>query len=226
MLVVNMVPHVSAAGHWGGAIGGAVCAVLLTYQRFGTPAQSRLALAGLALTPVVAVAWLVHAIDTQPNWIEIVEKVELLQCRDWVAPQVSVAKEQFLKEYDDQNDDAGFTRLLKMRRSEWKAEDVAKALQRLRSHREELQLAADRLAAAGPFRRPTAVKFLTASEELLRKGAKLAEGAEDYLQNEQGWREKEKVLDTQRAQFDQDDQAWEELRARVRTLTSQLRRLS
>jgi hypothetical protein len=220
MLMVNTLPGISGAAHWGGAVGGAVCAGLLTYQRFGTPAQRRLALIGLALTPVVAVSLLIHAMGTQANWLKYTQRAEANTCKDEVSP-IAVAINEFWKAFTDNDHDDGVATLLTMRRTEWRAEDVARAVGRLRRHREELDRVAERIAALGPFRTPIPMKFLAASRNLLQEEAKLAELAESVLQTDQGWREKEKALTAQLTQVTEARNEWDDVRDRVEQIANE-----
>jgi membrane associated rhomboid family serine protease len=71
IVLISMVPGVSASGHFGGGLAGLVAAVPMTSSRFGRGAQRWLGLAGALLVPVVVVAWLAHALAPQREGAEI-----------------------------------------------------------------------------------------------------------------------------------------------------------
>jgi len=64
---ISMMPGISAAGHFGGGIGGALAGVLLNYQRFGKSSLLRwVALLGVVLLPVGSV----FALPAAQGWYE------------------------------------------------------------------------------------------------------------------------------------------------------------
>lgn len=75
MGVISLHPMVSWEGHLGGAVTGAVAAIVLHYQRFGRGAIRWLAIPLLALVPLLSWGHLQHARQTSSAW----EKLERRQ---------------------------------------------------------------------------------------------------------------------------------------------------
>jgi membrane associated rhomboid family serine protease len=61
IVFISLVPNVSASGHFGGGVGGLVAAVPMVYNRFGTPVQRWLGLAGVLIVPLLAIGWVMHS---------------------------------------------------------------------------------------------------------------------------------------------------------------------
>ena len=73
VLVINVgitfgVPNISAAAHFGGGIVGAIAALLLNFQRYGSPLQRRLALSGLIALPLLCLGAVAEAPQVDPSW--------------------------------------------------------------------------------------------------------------------------------------------------------------
>jgi membrane associated rhomboid family serine protease len=71
---LSVLQGVSGVGHLGGAVAGAVAALLLHWQRFGQPLTSRLAVLGLIALPVACVVGLRQVSMRDPHWAEAREK--------------------------------------------------------------------------------------------------------------------------------------------------------
>lgn len=72
LVFVSNLPGVSGAGHLGGAVGGLVTAVLFDIQRFAPGWKRWFAMAGILLVPVLGVAVLVRAMNTDRDWRSVI----------------------------------------------------------------------------------------------------------------------------------------------------------
>jgi hypothetical protein len=71
IVIISMLPQVSASAHIGGAAVGAIAAVLLHYQRYGQGVTRWLALLAIPLVPVASIGALLQAMKTQPQWVQL-----------------------------------------------------------------------------------------------------------------------------------------------------------
>jgi rhomboid protease GluP len=73
-VLISLVPHVSAAGHLGGAVVGLVAGAFAHYQRFGAGWQKGAALLGLAAIPVLCIT----ALNSTPAFRAVQEELRLV----------------------------------------------------------------------------------------------------------------------------------------------------
>src|SRR5262249_31129794 len=73
--IISTFPGVSWGAHLGGAMFGVLAGVLLHFQRFGAGPVRALAILGLVLAPIAAVAALRHTVTTNPQWLQAREQL-------------------------------------------------------------------------------------------------------------------------------------------------------
>jgi membrane associated rhomboid family serine protease len=66
--LISTLPGISAAGHFGGAVGGLAVGLLLDVRRFGSFPQRSLATLGLLGVPVIGIGLVLWSIDHDPAW--------------------------------------------------------------------------------------------------------------------------------------------------------------
>jgi rhomboid protease GluP len=177
LIFISSFKNVSGWGHFGGAVAGALTAMLLQLHRFGPPVWRWLAIAGF-----VPLVWfghfaLVHARVTDPRWQEIEWKV----FRDSFAKPFLATLIEVKKTYRQ-----SALPLLEKHPTRREAAKVETVLAELTQQRDKLQALDDALAHFGPlyspngetkrqwYRRQIAIRFelIDSAEKALRDSAK------------------------------------------------------
>jgi rhomboid protease GluP len=190
LVFISSFESVSGWGHFGGAVAGALAALLMHLQRFGPPIWRWLALAGF-----VPLGWYgYHAIEqaraTDPKW----QAVEDEQFFDRYALSVHKAIEKARKVYSEE-----VVPLLDTHPTRRDPSKVETVLSVLAKEREKLNALAERLAIAGPYgsseaesARQTgrdyvlsAVELLARAENVLRLGDKRTDKEKQALREQQ-----------------------------------------
>lgn len=106
--IISTFPGVSWGAHLGGALFGVLTGFLLHFQRYGAGPVRALAILGLVLAPIAAVGALQHTITTNPQWIQIKEKLrketqvnERLDLQNRYKDEVLEADNQTRRAYDE-----------------------------------------------------------------------------------------------------------------------------
>ncbi|HZY85248.1 MAG TPA: rhomboid family intramembrane serine protease [Gemmataceae bacterium] len=181
---ISLVGGVSGWGHGGGALGGALAAVLLNFQRFGPSPWRWLALPVVAALPALGVYAVQHQRAVNPQWQALgkaVAEVNQQQAaemeeRDFDAAynrQAEELLEQAHKYYKQHVE-----RLRDMSPTRRPQAEVDKALREVPEQRRKLAPLIERLSKAGPFqsarlerKRQQALEFARDLDKDLRQGA-------------------------------------------------------
>src|SRR5262249_27533789 len=76
VVAISLLPGVSWSGHLGGAIGGALAALVLSAEMFAPAPWRWLALVGLLPIPLAGTLYLDHVRKTSPGWAKLIERWE------------------------------------------------------------------------------------------------------------------------------------------------------
>jgi membrane associated rhomboid family serine protease len=144
IVVISVIPGVSGLAHLGGAIFGAVAALLIQIDRFGRGPLRRLALAALVPLPLIGVGLVQRQRAVGAGW-QVVEKQALAH---------AVAREKIAKGQKAADDAYRSLRgeVLSTNPARRKPNDVQKALATLTRLQEEIQGLIARVEALGPYR--------------------------------------------------------------------------
>jgi membrane associated rhomboid family serine protease len=202
LVFISSFPGVSASGHFGGAVAGALAALLLHFRRFGPAGWRWLALAGF-----LPLFWLdYYAIErvraTDQKW----QAVEAIQLARFHRP-VREATKKALQVYETKA-----SPLLQMHPTRRDPEKVESVLPLLAEQRRELKAVAERLARAGPFHDPDAVAAAQTGQECLTAAAELLAQAEHLLRvGEKRTDQERRALREQEEKVMELEQAWDDL---------------
>jgi membrane associated rhomboid family serine protease len=141
IVIISMMPGVSAAGHFGGGIVGLITAVPLTLNRFGHGWQRWLGAAGVAVIPLALIGVVEHYVGPER---------ELAQFRSQTIPAIAPAYDKEIKVFKDYAEPL-LTRGPAGRRDD---PDAPEARKEVNEVRKLMQDAAALLKAAGGFRNP------------------------------------------------------------------------
>jgi rhomboid protease GluP len=151
VLTYYMSGQISAEGHYGGGIVGAVCAVLLQLTRTGSAVVRGLAAAAVAALPVFGLWAVTHPERFNPQWDAVAKDVrtrmELREMQDQLMPEVKRMEGEAVKLVPGAAQDPVINRN-PGRRDE---EQVRKAVAAYGEAEVLLRPAADLLRGAGPF---------------------------------------------------------------------------
>jgi membrane associated rhomboid family serine protease len=157
LVVISLIPGISGWCHGGGALGGALAAVLLNFQRFGPARWRWLALPALAALPVLGVCLVQHQRAVNPKWQAVgkavaefnrekaaeKEDLDFEGVYDRPARQTYQEVETFYKE--------NVQRLLEMNYKRRPPAEVEKVLPAIAEQRQKLAPLRDKLNRAGPY---------------------------------------------------------------------------
>ncbi len=185
---ISLMPGVSWQGHLGGAVIGAVVALVLQVQRFGPSPWRWAVLAALVPLPWLGYKFIRYEMTTNPAWAPVIQRAngqadeEEKERKAFQNAFVKRINKETNRAYKVFHDEGG---VLDLAPAERKPEDVDRVKAHLAEQRDDIkQLAAD-LSAAGPYKdefvenaRKTAIQFvetlndlLTTAEKRLREGA-------------------------------------------------------
>jgi membrane associated rhomboid family serine protease len=199
MILVNNLPNVSGAAHYGGAIGGGAAAFVLTFHRFGNRNQRRLALLGLVFLPVLSVGVLIHAMNTQLNWAALTRPKDVVakqsepeNCEAKVMIPAHTAISAFLKLYKE-----GGEQNLSKKGPDRRTAEEAKALREaLQERLDALTATRRRIETVGPYAGADVEKVRQLTLRLLEQCEALARLSQEELQStvaDADWRNKQRA---------------------------------
>ncbi|HEY7428241.1 MAG TPA: rhomboid family intramembrane serine protease [Gemmataceae bacterium] len=203
LVFISSFKDVSGWGHFGGAVAGAMAALLLQLQRFGPPVWRWLALVGF-----VPLAWygqyaIDYARNTDPKW----HAVEKQQFRDHYRGPILEATEKAAAVYDDEVVPVMETH--PTRRDPAKVEEV---LSSAAEQQRELNALAQRLAHLNPYGDPDTEAARQVGQEYLTATAELFAEIEHVLRLGDKRTDKEKrALQQQGKKVLELRDTWEEL---------------
>ncbi len=212
IVFISFFPGISGWGHFGGAVGGALTALILHYQRFA-PSPWRW-VAAVALLPLPCLGLLeiqrmrrcrdeftlnlvvvrLHVSDTEWEDVEILDYKKRFENRIHTKMK---AEEQ--REFQDR-----VGTLLDMepaRREEAKKAEVEKALAYLGQERQQWSEFLAVVNQAGPYYQPPAQEQQSADREAIAAHSKLFELAEHCLREGKNWKPEDEAALTKQRQF-------------------------
>jgi membrane associated rhomboid family serine protease len=189
LVAISLVGGVSGWGHGGGALGGALAAVLLNYQRFGPPMWRWLALPMLAAVPVLGVWFVQHQRAVNPKWQAAAQVAEQQQEAAREAKEEQELDRAFDKPARDQLEQVRtfynerMVRLQNMHPTRQPRAEVEPVLREVPEQLRKLAPLIERLSKVGPFQSARLERERQAFLELARDLDKaLREGAADLRQ--------------------------------------------
>jgi rhomboid protease GluP len=198
LVAISLVPGVSGWGHGGGAVGGALAAVLLNFQRFGPARWRWLALPALAAVPVLGVALVQQQRAANPKWQRLgkavaqfneekaAEKDDLDFEGVWDRPAGQTLQEvgSFYRD--------SVARLLEMNYKRRAPAAVEKVLPLIAEQRQRLAPLREKLSRAGPYqtgeveqKRQRRLQRVTALDDALWQGGQTLRDEAEQLEFEQ-----------------------------------------
>ncbi len=179
---VSLLPRVSGAAHFGGAVVGLVVAVLLHYQRFGNALISRLAVVGLIAVPIVCVLGLKEMAARDPLWQGKMEDTERDRMRQ-LAPPIQETDREILRFSRDTLRPL-LIGILPERRDE---DGVKAALDRLPAQIRRAMEAEDQLSNTSSFATPAFEEYRLAGREYFRHWAAYLSRVQACLTGKKEW---------------------------------------
>jgi membrane associated rhomboid family serine protease len=174
---ISFVPGISAAGHFGGGLVGLIMAVPLNVNRFGRGAVRWLALAGVAVVPVVCVGLL--------DYVKLAERREIRQLEVHLLPEAQRLERDAVLQVAR----APVALLLAQPPDQRDPAVVERAVAALTRARDQVNEAA--LLLARPYRNRTAEEARDIRKELLEARANLWELMQRCLEKGDGWTDEE-----------------------------------
>jgi rhomboid protease GluP len=197
-LTYYMSGQISAEGHYGGGIVGAVCAVLLQLTRTGPAVVRGLAAAAVAALPVFGLWAVTHPEQFNPRW-------ETIDMEHRIMPQVKRRDEEAQKLAPGAVSDPLIEGRGVGRR---KPEQLQKAIEAYSDAEQTLRPAADLIRGAGPYRdavveeaRKARLELVEARLDLYALNRRCLEAGPDWQPDNEKKRKEaiERVRETQRA---------------------------
>lgn len=206
LVFISTMPGVSAAGHFGGLVGGIAAGLCLDLIRFG-PKRRRaagvLGLVGIVLVGLGMVEWALakeaHALNDLSPRLVVVE----------LPPAAQEEAAKFHKEYvptvktavdDTWQVQLQVAPLVKMRPAQRDAEAVQKAKTALHHQRREIRKAEAAVNSSGPYRgdrarqaRKASLDYLQALDQLCQLAETCLEGKDTWMEDEAAWERQAKV---------------------------------
>jgi hypothetical protein len=186
LVAISLVGGVSGWGHGGGALGGALAAVLLHFQRFGPSPWRWLAVPAVAALPALGVSFIQHQRAVNPQWQVTAEAAEQQRRKE--------AEDRFEKTYLGRIRQATRSAaqvfqeqvgpLLDQHPSRRAAPAVEKALKAIGDSRPPLDRLAGELAADRPSPSPVVEEARLKGQQYLRAWSELLDLAERALRAE------------------------------------------
>lgn len=181
----SAIPNVSNAGHFGGGVVGALTAVLLNYQRFGSTRQRWVAIVGVMLVPVVCIGLLVRAMNTSAAWLPLREEVEENEINAYL-PDMHSTEQKALTTYSKEVEP-----LLERRASRRNSQDVTRVIEHLEENLQELEDKVKVLQKRAPFSSPFIERARQVRLELTNAWIALLQLSKECLQKGEKWTEKD-----------------------------------
>ncbi|HEY7312154.1 MAG TPA: rhomboid family intramembrane serine protease [Gemmataceae bacterium] len=194
---------VSGWGHFGGAVAGALAALLMHLHRFGPPLWRWLALTGFL--PMVWYGDYVveQARATDPVWLQAEDRHFEARCARPVNASMKKAEDVYFHEIQP---------LLEIHPTRRDAAEVQAALPLVVEQQRELTALADRLARAGPYHSEEAETARAAGRQYVLAGIELFNQAEHHLQvGDKRTDEDRKALREKEQEVAERGQEWREL---------------
>ncbi|MBI1915098.1 MAG: hypothetical protein HYS12_10225, partial [Planctomycetes bacterium] len=183
--VISLLPGVSGAGHLGGAVAGAVAAVLLHLHRFGSRPVRVLALASLLVLAPAGVFLLKERSDRDPGWKPAIEKADQETFADLKQRLEKLEKSQHAL------NESHLEELLGIHPNRRDPQLLREALDELPDLIEQFRDAADHLDRMGPLRSEQAEKQRLAALDYFQKRADLLELIQRHLKDKMNWQNQE-----------------------------------
>jgi membrane associated rhomboid family serine protease len=217
---ISMMPGISAAGHFGGGIGGVVAGVLLNYQRFGKSSLLRwVALLGVVLLPVASVTglpqarvWYREILARNPNLLTAGQRAafdaqERADLEASVLPQVGRLEREARRLYEKTAED-----VLIQRAARRDPKQVEEALGALGEAQEKLREAAGVLNGPGRYVTPELEDARNTRRIHIEEQIKLNDLREQKLRQGPNWTEAdEKALEEQTERVKEAARRWRAL---------------
>jgi rhomboid protease GluP len=178
LIFISSFKDVSAWGHFGGAVAGALAALLLQLHQFGPPLWRWLAIAGFAPLVWYGQFAIEHARATDLRW----QKVEGEILYERFNKPVRKALAQANRVYEDRA-----LPVLEKHPTRREESKVEKAVAELEQQREKMQDLEDELARFGPLFGLQAKELLQSYRSQLASRFRLLEEAETALRNGDKW---------------------------------------
>jgi membrane associated rhomboid family serine protease len=212
-VILSFLPGISAAGHFGGGAVGGLCALVLHWQRFGSPLVKLLGLLGLAGIPLLCLGFLLAAMERSPAWgtihafaqsQKVKRETEELEA---ALPGIHKGEKKVLENFN-----TNVAPLLNRNSSRRPKENVATALGVLREGEGGLQEIADRLRRLGPYRDREVEEARQARLGLVEAYQRLLEISRQCLVAGEDWTEKDQTrLDEAQDQANKARKHWQGL---------------
>jgi hypothetical protein len=183
--LISLLPGVSGAGHLGGAVAGALAAVLLHYQRFGGRVLRGAAAAGLLALPVGCVLGLKEFSARDPLWGATPSTARQDQRRQ--DPVAELHRLDGLENAFRKLRREGLAAVLDAPVKERKPEDVQRALAELPGLARRFRDAASRLEDLGKLKEESLEQERQAGLDYFRKKAELADKIRQSLERRTDW---------------------------------------
>jgi membrane associated rhomboid family serine protease len=193
-VIISFLPDISAAGHFGGGVVGGFCALVLHWQRFGSPLVRVLGFLGLLTVPFLCLAFLHTAMERSAAWGTIQKyaqrQMAKLETKEWeaVLPGINESEMKVLDNFNTK-----IAPLLDRNPSRRTKENVATALEKLQEGEVELQGPADQLRRLGPYRDQEVEEARLARLELVEAYRQLLEISRQCLVAGEDWTEKDQT---------------------------------
>jgi membrane associated rhomboid family serine protease len=205
IVIISMLPQVSASAHFGGAAAGAIVAVLLHIQRYGLGVARWLALVAIPLIPLASLGALLQAMKSQPQWVQIRERFqadtareELRHFRERYNRDAASADTTARNAYADAYD------VIKNHPSRRAPEKIERGIDILTQARTELGEAIQKLSAGSAYRESDAEELRQTVLEYLQAQADLLSLCERFLRDNQNLvNANEKALQEQKNKVDE-----------------------
>jgi membrane associated rhomboid family serine protease len=191
--LISYVPGVSGAAHGGGAVVGALTALILSRVWYGGAWERWPGLVALLLVPVAVVGLLVRTMDTSLRWKAFRESQEMADLNGGVSRAVRAARQDAARLYNTE-----VVPLLNQHPTRRDPQAVEKAIADLSKQKTALDEAVGRLAKAGPYHSARAEEERQAKQQQLEDLMKLLDLSERCLRQGEAWTERdERALEEQ-----------------------------
>jgi rhomboid protease GluP len=161
IVMISLMPGVGGLGHLGGAIFGALAALLLHFQRYGPKPLRAQALIGTLLLPLLATVALAYAPDFNPKWLAAEDRYYRERDKE------AVPANQLLFAIDEKHEEQ-LQPLLDQNASRRDPEKVAAALATIDALTTKLRAVEETFSQSRWYRSPTIVEFREATLALTR----------------------------------------------------------
>jgi rhomboid protease GluP len=204
MVIISFMPGISAWGHLGGAIAGALAAVALHYGRFGPVLLRPLAYASLIAIAGLAFWWMQSQRPANEQWA-LIESVRYRKDLNKLGEEADKEVGEAYEKLD------WFFENLNAERVEQYKEKVEKAIDGMKGPMEKLEGVRERLSNPWPYQSQAVRKAMAAEKNSLTAKLELCRTAIRYLERKGGWtREEKKDLDKRLEEANVELDRWDE----------------